>query len=95
MQLLPQLIEHLPEFQHNDSWFKSAMLSIFNFMNKKEKDKKEAEINKGTGFISLGKISLLASRPMFQPHLPAIFNLIETEIKIPQNFSKEHYCRPI
>lgn len=59
------------------------MLSIFKFMNKREKDKKEAEISKGTGFISLGKISLLASRGLFQPHLPEIFNLIEVEIKMP------------
>ena len=71
------------------------MLSIFKFMNKREKDKKEAEISKGTGFISLGKISLLASRDLFQPHLPEIFDLIVAEIEMPQNFSKEHYCRPI
>jgi hypothetical protein len=33
-------------------------LSIFNFMGKKEKDKKDGgESSKGVGFVSLGKIS--------------------------------------
>lgn len=95
VQLLPQLTEHLPEFQHNDEQFRNAMLSIFKFMNKKEKDKKEAEVSKGSGFISLGKISLLASRNLFEPHLPQIFDLIEGEIQRPPNFSKEQYSRPI
>jgi hypothetical protein len=33
--------------------------------SKKEKVKKEAEINKGVAFISFGKISLLAKRELF------------------------------
>ena len=67
-------------------------------MNKKEKDKKESEISRGTGFVSLGRISLLAKEKHFKPHLQEIFDLIEAEIVVPPNLSKEqynNYNRPI
>lgn len=62
--------------------------------SKKEKIKKEAEINKGVAFISFGKISLLAKRELFQEHLDQIFNLIDQEIK-PPKFDPEIYLKPI
>ena len=35
-----------------------AINIVFNFMNKKEKDKEDTYQNRGTAFIALGKISL-------------------------------------
>jgi hypothetical protein len=35
-----------------------AINNVFNFMNKKEKDKEDTYQNRGTAFIALGKISL-------------------------------------
>jgi hypothetical protein len=37
--------------------------------SKKEKVKRESEINKGVAFISFGKISLLARKDLFHEHL--------------------------
>lgn len=97
VQLLPQLVKNLPEFQNSDEhFFNQAMDSIFNFMqkSKKEKDKKQAEISKGIAFISFGKISILAKRSLFEVHLSKIFQLIEQEIQ-PPKFDPEVYCRPL
>jgi len=35
-----------------------AINIVFNFMNKKEKEKEDTYKNRGTAFIALGKISL-------------------------------------
>lgn len=64
VELVPQLIKHLPEFQNNNARFEKTMNSIFNFINKKEK-KYDALLHgevRGVGFNSLGKISLLATK---------------------------------
>ena len=71
VELLPQLIKHLPEFQKSDARFDQAINSIFKFIQKKDKKASESEISdcKGVGFISLGKISILASTQQLKPHL--------------------------
>jgi hypothetical protein len=60
VELLPQLIQYLPEFQNKESLFKQAIESILKFV--KNREKKDGESTKGVGFIALGKISLLVSR---------------------------------
>jgi len=64
VELVPQLIKHLPEFQNNNKKFEQAMKSIFNFINKKDKKYDAATYGdvRGVGFNSLGKISLLATK---------------------------------
>jgi len=76
VELLPQLIKHLPEFQNNNAKLKQAMTSIFNFINKKDK-KADSLDYRGVGFNSLGKIGLLVSRDQMDPFLPMIFDLID------------------
>jgi hypothetical protein len=82
VELVPQLIKHLPEFQNNNARFEKAMNSIFNFISKKEK-KYDPLVHgevRGVGFNSLGKITLLATREQVLPFLPKIFDLIDAEI---------------
>lgn len=66
---MPQLIKYLPQFTDKQQQFDLAMKSIFKFMTKKEKDKKEALLTKGCGYVALGKISNLVSNSFFTPHL--------------------------
>lgn len=82
VELLPKLIEFLPEFKDNDNMFNRAIQSIFNFMSK-HKDKKDTDNFKGAGFVSLGKISLQVSPQKMTPYLNKIFDLIDAEIKKP------------
>ena len=94
VELLPQLIQYLPEFQNNETLFKKTIMSIFNFMGKKEKASKDGgDSFKGVGFISLGKISLLVSRQQLEPYLNIIFDLVDAEIKRPSaaHINKDWY----
>jgi hypothetical protein len=98
VELLPQLIKYLPEFQNNDSRFEQAMKSIFKFIQKKDKKASESEISdyKGVGFISLGKISILVSTQQLKPYLDQIFELIDAEIsKKPTNIQRDVYVKPL
>ena len=94
IELLPQLIKHLPELQNNEMRFKQAMNSIFNFINKKAK--KEEEDFRGIGFNALGKISLLVHKQKIDPFLPMIFDLIDQEIKKkPIEIGREQYNKSL
>ena len=44
IELIPQLIEHLPQFQNNDTLFKRTMKLIFNFMVSAQKKDKANEM---------------------------------------------------
>lgn len=74
VSLLPQLIKYLPMFQNSEQQFHLAMVQIFKFMKKKERDKQQALLTKGCGYVALGKISLLAKRSQFERHLPDLLN---------------------
>lgn len=98
VELLPQLIKHLPQIQNDDIKFRQAISSIFNFINKRDKkaEKNGNENYRGVGFISLGKISLLVSKQKLQPYLNQIFELIDAEIgKKPTNISRDIYVKPL
>lgn len=94
VQLLPQLIRHLPAFQE-DLQFQLAMGAIFGFMRRKEKVQKEAVVSKGCGFVALGKISQISTRQQFARHLPDVLDLVEEEIVLPPGFCTDHYCKPL
>jgi hypothetical protein len=95
VELLPKLIEFLPEFKTNLGVFKLAMESIFNFMSK-NKEKKDSDNFKGAAFIALGKISLLVSQTTLSPYLDKIFDLIDNEIKKPAlNIQDDIYYKPL
>mmetsp|Transcript_20798 Transcript_20798/g.32062 ORF Transcript_20798/g.32062 Transcript_20798/m.32062 type:complete len:161 (+) Transcript_20798:1066-1548(+) len=95
VELVPHLIKHLREFDSDETLFDKAIKSIFSFMGKKEKDKKDDNI-KGVGFISLGKISLLAKQKTLEPYIDRIFDLIDAEIKKPAiRINKDQYHKPI
>lgn len=94
VELLPQLIKHLPELQNNEMRFKQAMNSIFNFINKKPKNAEEDF--RGVGFNSLGKISLLVHKQKMEPFLGLIFDLIDNEIKKkPMEIGREQYNKSL
>ena len=95
--MLPQLIEHLPEFKTNNRKFDQAINSIFNFINKKDKKAEAAdETYRGVGFNSLGKISHLVTRQQMEPYLPKIFDLIDAELsKRPTNIVREQYNKSL
>jgi len=68
-------------------------------MKHKEKVKKEAENNKGIGFVALGEISRCAKNEYFEPKLKDIFNMIQMEVNnIPPELAKNNnitfYVRP-
>ena len=92
VELLPQLIQYLPEFQVKESLFKQAIESILKFV----KNRKEKDGDKGVGFVALGKISLLASREQYQPYLKQIFDLVDEEMATrPKKIDKDWYYKPI
>ena len=92
VELLPQLIQYLPEFQVKESLFKQAIESILKFV----KNRKEKDGDKGVGFVALGKISLLASKDQYQPYLKQIFDLVDEEMATrPKKIDKDWYYKPI
>ena len=67
-------------------------------VNKKSKKEESPEViqNRGTGFVSLGRISLLVTPEKLRPYLSKIFDLVDAEIaKKPTNISKEIYVKPL
>jgi hypothetical protein len=76
IDIIPQMYKYIQPYGHfTDAHLKRAMNSIFAFLAPPLK--KEANKDRGQGFVALGKMSLLVPKHKFDTYLKSVFQAIE------------------